>query len=271
MNPQRTGIFKTLAYCALISVIAGATHLSAQGAGGRTLRDVGRGFRDRTLTAPAARALGDVADSAADAAAKEPAYRLTLTPTVGWTNSSTRYGAQAAWISNRIPLSVSLTDQVIRSDAEDRLSNRIQGDAGYDLVNDHLLGMPVYLGLFGELQHTQRSGTFAEISTELDLTILRAATGTPSVALRGLGYWDYFSPVEGSSDSGPTLGTGAILVLSDAIELDTEYDVNSAFNGEDSYSAKLLLTIPGQRLKPTLIVGGGKHNTFVLGLKLSQR
>jgi len=259
---------RTIAMLALLAS-AGAGHLHAQRIGGRTLGDPGRDPLPRAADSAQAGAPAFVAMGDQDAR-PAPRYTFVVTPSVTRTDGALRYGAQFRVVRDgKIPLAAALTEQLIHTEADDRISNRIQGDVALDVVPEGSVGgFPVYLGLFGTLRHTQRSGTDAELSTEADVTVL--GKGVPSVALKAIGYYGFAWPSEGDFDSGLTLGTGAILALTRAVTLDTEYDFDSEFNGEDSWSARLILRIPARRVQPALIVGGGKHGVVQVALRVAR-
>jgi len=256
------------AIMALIGIAATTTHLEAQpGRGGRLLRDVGGRVRER----PAPVIPEAMADSAPRAAQPpQPRFRVIITPTVQWEGSQRRFGGQVKLKSaSGLPFSVSLTDMVIHSDGE--YANRIQGDGQLDVFErpTPLVGIPASLSIFGELQHTSGDGTLAEAAAALDFTLVENSR-LGSLTLGVLGYYDHLSPVSGSSESGVTLGTEAIWELTEALEVNAEYDFQSAFNGEDSFSAKLLVAVPYGRTHPTLIFGAAKHGTFLFGLRLER-
>jgi hypothetical protein len=282
MTPFRTCTIRTLAVLALLTAVAGTAHLGAQGrVGGRTLRDPGRDVRERVarevppppppppapLIAPGIRA-DSVVESPATA---PPRYRFVVTPSIKIEDEQSLYGAQLAMKrKGRFPFSLALTDQLISTDGDDRISNRIQGDAELTVLNDvPVLGRPVVLALMGMLRHTQRSGTLAEASAEVDVTVIGSGNA-PSVALRGIAYYDHSWPTDGDSRSGATFGTGALIALTSAVDLETEYDFKSSFVGEDDFSARLLVKLPGRRVQPTLIIGGAKHGTVLFGVRFAR-
>ena len=249
----------------LLGAVLSVPRLEAQREpGGHTLRDPSSRIADRAPSAPGA----DRADVADTVPTPPPPLKLVFTPTVSGDESTTRLGTQLkVRRGGPIPLSFAVAHQSIVTHNNRR--NRIKASTEIDLINNRpvLSGLPVFLAALGEVSHTEESGTFAEAAGELDVTVFEK--GTSSLAVGVLGYFDHFAPVDGESDSGFTPAVEALWVISSLFELDAEYDFNSSFNGEDSFSARLVVTPPDLPGNPVLILGGAKHGTFTVGVSFS--
>jgi hypothetical protein len=263
--------FGTAISAALFALVLVAARLEAQREpGGHTLRDPSSGIRDRAAAVPAPPPpVPGIAAVSAPAEEEQPSFKLFFTPTFGWDDANTRFGAQVKLKrSGQIPSSFAIADQVTAVDNDYR--NRIKASTELDLINNKPLlpGLPVFLAALGELSHTQGSGTFAEVAGELDVTLF--SRGASSLAVGALGYYDHFSPVDGESDSGFTPAVEALWAINSLLEVDGEYDFNSSFNGEDSFSTRLVVSPPNLPGNPVLILGAAKHSTFTLGVSFSR-
>jgi hypothetical protein len=252
---------------ALASILV-AQSISAQvgAATGGVLRDPSRSSRDFA----SARSGGSFAAVLTDSTLRT--FQLMVAPLASWSEGQSAYGAQVRLMSTigttKFPYKVSVIDEALRGSGRTR--NLIKGEAEVDLLNSdaRFAGLPIALAADGLVQHIAGSETLAEGSGELDVSII-GTSDSPLLAIGALGYFDHSKPEIGSSTDGFTAGSDIIWDPIQQIELSAEYDFKSDFAGEDSYSAKLLWILARAGHKPTLVIGGGKHGLFLLGLRLA--
>lgn len=241
--------------------------------GGRTLRNPGQ-----PVGRPGAAPGGPAPAAPAAVAATGPRpYSVSLVPLFGWSDGTQSPGAQLGYstdLSDNVSVGVSGAGRVIRSDGNN--NGRAQIDAEIDVTGrPGFLRRRVTLVVAVEGMATATVGTFAEASSELAVQAIERRDDKGNVlgllTLGVVGYLDRFAPKDGDATSGPTGGISAVLAPVDGLGLRAEYDFKSDFNGEDTFGARATVRLSSKGPKPVLILGAGKHKSFLVGLNLTLR
>jgi hypothetical protein len=242
----RTSILTTAA------LICAAASANAQGE--RNLRDPGRMYRD-----PAANV----------AAAKS--YNLYLTPTYGWDDNTKTFGGQFKYSSDKLIAKHSFSVSAAVS------SMRFNGVAGSPAVSkmvtqlgaemDVLSSKQYSLNVSGGMSRMEDIGTSIELAPEFDWVLPKNSMVTG--ALGAIYYWDRFSTMATAgnpsvSNDGGTFGAIAYLNRG-SWSMIPEYDFNSDYTGEDTFSVKLSKSFKSFKHDPRIFFGYAKHDRFMAG------
>jgi hypothetical protein len=217
---------------------------------GRTLRDPSRVREPREPTR-----VGILALPAG------PRIALFFTPS-GTFTSATRAGGQfkgSGDIGHGITWTLYAADSYIHGSSASH--NRAQGGTEFDRD----LTQALSLSVGGELANTSSVSSDAETFGELD-----AAVTPISTTLGGIAYYDWTKPSGGSRTGGATFGLTANYKAPSGTRVLAEYDFRSDFNGEDSFSAKLVQSLGKYgRHGAQAIVGAGKHRVVTFAVKIA--
>jgi hypothetical protein len=239
------------------AVIALASFSAAASAQARNLRDPGRLFRERPLK-PATKAKNAATT-----------YNLFFTPTFGWDDNNQMLGGQLKYASNDlfsdmpVAFSGTLTNHRFTGIAPAQNKIAMQLDGEVDAIsNDKYI-----LALSGEMQNTADIGTLWEFAPEFDWMLPKNDMFTGAVG--AIAYMDRFNTAVGSfTTKGRSLGAVAYLNRGEWSFI-PEYDFNSNWLGEDSFSIKVSKSFAKMNRDPRVIVGAAKHNSFVAGVRMT--
>lgn len=243
----RTSFF---AAAALVCVAATA---SAQGE--RNLRDPGRMYREPGVVAAAA----------------APSYNLFVTPTYGWDDDTKTFGGQFKFSSDKMvknrPFSISASVSSLRFNAISPAPavSKLQTQVGAEM--DVMSSKAYSLNLSAGMSRIEDIGTSLEFAPEFDWVLPRNSMVTGAIG--AIYYWNRFSTM--STPATPSVSTdggtfGAIAYLNRGTwSLIPEYDFNSDYTGEDSFSVKLSKSFKSFKHDPRVFFGFAKHDRFMAG------
>jgi hypothetical protein len=229
------------------------TIAATAGAQARNLRDPGRLFTDH---------------AAQMSAASTSTYNLFLTPTFGWDDNNQLYGGQLRYTSTSLlpnmPVAISGTIAEHRftagSPAVSKMAMQVNGEV------DVLSTAQYILSVSGEMQNTADFGTQLELAPEFDWMLPANSMFTGAVG--GIAYLDRFKTSTGDFvTKGRTLGLIGYLNHG-TWSVIPEYDFDSDYVGEDSFSVKVAKSFANMKRDPRIILGASKHNSFVAGVRM---
>lgn len=243
----RTSIFTVAA------LICAAATANAQGE--RNLRDPGRMYRE----------------PGAVSAAAAKSFNLYLTPTYGWDDNTKTFGGQFKYSSDKQvakhPFSVSASISSLRFNAVAPASavSKLATQLGAEM--DVLSSAQYALNMSAGMSRIEDIGTSIEIAPEFDWVLPK--NSMVSGAIGAIYYWNRFSTMStpatpSVSNDGGTFGAIAYLNRG-SWSVIPEYDFNSDYTGEDTYSVKLSKSFKSFKHDPRLFFGFAKHDRFVAG------
>ena len=238
-----------------IAALSGAlTTASAQGE--RNLRDAGRVYRESAAVpvAPGARN-----------------YHLYVTPTYGWDDDIKAFGGQFKYANDKLiasrPFSVTASVTSLRFNAVAPAAAVSKMSTAIGAEIDVLSSASYTLNLSGSMERVEDIGTSVEFAPEFDWVLPKNSMFTGAIG--AIMYMNRFSTIETSttpsvSTDGNTFGVLAYLNRG-SWGLIPEYDFNSDYVGEDSFSLKLSKRFATMKGDPRIMVGFAKHDRFLAG------
>jgi hypothetical protein len=244
----------TIVSKSLFTLVALSCVASANAQGERNLRDAGRVYRE---------------PAAAPAIAGARTYHLYMTPTYGWDDNLQAFGGQFKYANDKLianrPFSVTASVSSLRFNAVGPAAAVSKMSSALGAEIDVLSSASYSLNLSGSVNRVEDVGTSMEFAPEFDwvLPANKMFTG----AIGAIMYMNRFSTIEtpttpSVSTDGNTFGVLAYLNRG-SWGLIPEYDFNSDYVGEDSFSVKLSKRFATMKGDPRIMVGFAKHDRFL--------
>ena len=246
---------------------------------GRMLRRVGPAAPKAPVTATAPAAAGRdstksmLTERFADTTHVDTLYTWTLSPGMRAMTNANTYKTEVDFSSSVLipwlPFTLSATPQGLRTGAQTVGGGA--GDLEVDPFTDKAL-IGTMWSVAGTADYTVSAGIdkSQEYTGSLSFQLWGDTVTSRKIKVGGMALYDRDLTHAGVTVAGFSSAATGSWSLGEHTALGLEYDFKSTFNGEDNTSFKLSQDLPNLPSQPTLSVGFGKHNVFVVSLGVTR-